>query len=82
MFEWISVGERLPDEDQYVVFAAFYSWPGHTEYDAVAAGQFWNGEFHLNMDGLEARSYDGGACITLEMAPTHWAPLPNPPKLG
>lgn len=82
MSEWIKVDERLPDEDQYVAFATFLSWPGATEYDAVAAGQFWKGEFHLNSDGLDARNYDGCACITLEMTPTHWAPLPRPPKLG
>ena len=78
---WISVNERMPDEDQYVVFASFYSWGRQLmELDAVVAGQFWNGSFHLNSEGLEASNYDGGACITLNMNPTHWMPLPEPPK--
>lgn len=80
MTEWISIDDELPQEDQYVVFANFYRWPGAVEFDSVVAGQFWNGSFHLNADGLDASNYDGGACITLEMKPTHWAPLPAPPK--
>ena len=80
---WISVNERMPDEDQYVVFASFYSWGQQLmELDGVVAGQFWNGSFHLNSEGLEASNYDGGACITLNMNPTHWMPLPEPPKDG
>lgn len=79
MIEWISVEDRLPDEDQYVTFAKFYQWYVSTEYHAVASGQFWNNTFHLDQDGIEASNYDGGACITLEFTPTHWMPLPEPP---
>lgn len=79
MSEWISVEDRLPDEDQYVVFASFYGGPGAVEFDSVVAGRFWNGSFHPDTEGLEASNYDGGASITLEMKPTHWMPLPPPP---
>ena len=62
---------------------AFYSWcEQKAEIDSVVAGQFWSGSFHPNTDGLDASNYDGGACITLEMNPTHWMPLPEPPKDG
>lgn len=81
MSEWISVNDRMPDENQYVVFASFYAWGRPLmEFDSVVAGQFWNGAFNPNTDGLEASNYDGGACITLSMNPTHWMPLPEPPK--
>ena len=80
MFEWISVEERLPVDDLYVVFAKFYRWgDAQPEIEAVAAGQFWNGSFHLNKDGLEAENVDGYATITLEFEPTHWMPLPPAP---
>ena len=80
MSEWISVNDSLPHEMQWVVFASFYSWcEQKAEIDHVVAGQFWNGSFHPNTDGLDASNYDGGACITLEMNPTHWMPLPETP---
>ena len=81
MSEWIRVSDRLPNEMQWVVFASFYGWGKQVmEIDSVVAGQFLNGSFHPNTDGLEASNYDGGACITLEMEPTHWMPLPDAPK--
>lgn len=80
MSEWISVEDRLPAEDQHVVFASFYGWTGAVEFDSVVAGQFWGGSFHPNTEGLEASNFDGGASITLEMKSTHWMPLPAAPK--
>ncbi|MGL5565462.1 MAG: DUF551 domain-containing protein [Plesiomonas sp.] len=81
MSEWISVEDRMPVEDQRIVFAEFYQWgDGPTEFAASAAGQFWNGSFHLDKDGLEAENFDGYATITLDFKPTHWMPLPEPPK--
>lgn len=81
MSEWIRVDDRRPNEMQWVVFASFYGWGKRVmEIDSVVAGQFWNGSFHPNTDGLEASNYDGGACITLEMNTTHWMPLPDAPK--
>ena len=78
MSEWISVEDRLPEEDQCVVFARIYTWgDSNIELEAVAAGQFWNNSFHLNKDGLEACNYDGYATISLEFTPTHWTPLPE-----
>ena len=82
MDEWVSVGNKLPEEGQYVAFASFYSWSGKPEYDSVVAGRFSNGRFYPDTEGLDASNYDGGACITLEMKPSHWVALPSPPVLS
>lgn len=74
---WISVDERSPAEGSWVTFARIFNY----EVCAVAAGEFYNGNFHLDESGLEASNYDGGACIYLEFTPTHWMPLPEAPTL-
>lgn len=75
MSEWISVSEQ-PDDDQLVVFAEIE----YGEIYASASGAFYGGSFHLDALGLEASNYDGGACISIDFTPTHWFPLPMPPK--
>lgn len=78
MSEWISIEDRAPDEDSLVVVAAFLygCW---NEPDACVCN-FYNGKFVLNTDGLEAENYDGGAVVKMTFTPTHWLPLPTPPK--
>ena len=81
MSEWISVDESLPNEGEFVAFASFYkSLGGLMEMEAVVAGEFYNGRFHVDVSGIEASNYDGGAHISVDMTPTHWASLPEPPK--
>ena len=81
MSEWISVDESLPNEGEYVAFASFYkSLGGLMEMESVVAGEFYNGRFHVDVSGIEASNYDGGAHTSVDMKPTHWAPLPEPPK--
>lgn len=81
MGEWISVKDKLPEEDQYVTFASLYRCGDTTEVEAVASGQFWDNSFHLNKDGLEAENVDGYAEIHLDFKPTHWLPLPAFPAI-
>lgn len=82
MSEWVSVKDRLPEEEQDVVFASFYfwSWSQTAELDSIVSGYFRKGGFHPYTSGLEASNYDGGASIYLNMSPTHWMPLPDPPR--
>jgi hypothetical protein len=77
MNKWISVEDRLPDEDSFVVAAHIYYYSG--DIDACVC-DFFNGQFFLNEDGLEESSYEGGAGIVMDFKPTHWMTLPEPPK--
>ena len=76
MSEWISVKDRMPEEDQLVAFADI----GYGEVYASACGKFFGGSFHVDTDGLEASNYDGSACVYLDFIPTHWVALPSIPK--
>lgn len=73
---WVPVEERMPDEDSYVVAAKMY---GHGIDPDMAVCLFSSGQFYVSADALEASNYDGGACITLDIKPTHWTPTPKPP---
>ncbi len=74
MKEWISVNDRLPDDDTLVVAAHIYEYA--TDIDAAVCW-FLHGKFHVYEDGIEASNYDGGATISLDMEITHWCRLPN-----
>ena len=75
--QWISVEERLPEDDSFVVAAYHY---GFTCDPDAAVCDFYNGGFQLNTDGLDAENHDGVATITMDFKVTHWMPLPKPPK--
>ena len=77
MSNWISVEDRLPRDDSLVVAAYFYE---HYRIPDAVVCNFYNGNFKLNTDGLEASNYFGEATITMEFKATHWMPLPEPPK--
>ena len=77
MSEWISVEERLPEQFEYVVAARMY---GHGIDPDMYVSFFVSDRFTVCDDALEASNYDGGACITSKIEPTHWMPLPEPPK--
>ena len=71
--KWISVNDKLPNENSMVVAAYVYE---HSQPD-TAICDFYGGCFHLNTDGLEASNYDGGAVIIMTFSVTHWMPLPK-----
>ncbi len=71
--EWISVEDRLPEDDSLVVAAHFYEFDISPD---AAVCWFINGEFYFHDEGVKAENYDGGAVIQLDLEITHWCSLP------
>ena len=76
--EWISVKDRLPEDDQHVlVYHAedFHITVGYFESDYV--------QYYIESDGSKFYTDDGWE-TEISWAPkgdvTHWMPLPEPPK--
>lgn len=72
MGDWISVDDRLPDEYGLVVAAYLYEFAN--DLDACVC-YFRNGNFRLSKNGI-----DSLAVVDMTFKPTHWMPLPKPPK--
>lgn len=73
--EWISVEDRLPEQDGwYLVFAPGY-WGKRQSYgiDGMACSNFKHN--YKDHWGIERKSSRGWSGIV-----THWMPLPEPPK--
>lgn len=69
--EWISVKERLPNENQEILFCNndIRDWNGNPVQTTAHCGYFANnGNFYSWLDSLD------------RFTPTHWMPLPEPPK--
>ena len=77
MSEWISVAERLPDEEQVVICSGFiFNNPELGRF--VEPSVFFRGNFFF----VGQNEY-GETCADLDVdmhPPTHWMPLPEPPK--
>lgn len=71
---WISVSERMPDDDDFV-----YIWPRPDFGIELHVGQYC--ECHPKGDGWYAQVYEQNYGIEWHpIIVTHWMPLPNPPK--
>ena len=77
--EWISVKERLPDDEQEVLVIA-HGWDGRLVYvgshKRVEAQKSW-------LTGITNKSSEWslwGWSYLKEPMVTHWLPLPEPPK--
>ena len=73
--EWISVDDRLPEEDDnYIVTACdegCSAGEGIWYSTVVVVAEYYKGSWTW---------YDGGREYSLEGIVTHWMPLPHPPK--
>ena len=72
---WISVYDRLPEEDDnYIVTACdegCSAGEGIWYSTVVVVAEYYKGSWTW---------YDGGSEYSLEDIVTHWMPMPNPPK--
>ena len=72
--KWIPVTERLPEKQADVLL--FFGG----KYKNMAVG-FWHGEKEMNAVYWCAYT-DDGFYTDCDWKPTHWMPLPEPPKEG
>lgn len=75
--EWIKCSERLPNDDEDVLIYDYRDGIGigFYEYSNVSGYYEKDGSFFITNSGWEV-SYDWAR----HMDPTHWMPLPKPPK--
>ena len=72
MSEWISTQDKLPDTKECVLVAEWYSG---INYGTVKA--YYNLAWFIDKDSVDIY---GDASVDLGFYPTHWMPLPEPPK--
>ena len=66
---WISVTERLPEKMQYVLV--------RYQNNDMAVASWFGGDEHIR---FWRAMTDEGWCADCDTQPTHWMPLPQPPK--
>lgn len=66
---WISVTERLPEKMQYVLV--------RYQNNDMAVASWFGGDEHIR---FWRAMTDEGWCADCDTEPTHWMPLPKPPK--
>lgn len=73
--QWISVKDRLPEENTLVLCYARSTTGEGNDYflGALAHGEFWF---------LKVNDIGHVSCPVLHWKVTHWQPLPEPPKDG
>ena len=72
MSEWFDVKDIVPETKEYVLVAEWYSGEN---YGMVKA--YYNSAWFIDKDSVEVW---GDASVGLGFDPTHWMPLPEPPK--
>ena len=64
--EWISVKDRLPEENEYVLCARLQGSMSGYKYILPSVGR--------------VRNKSSWSCVMDWVSVTHWMPLPEPPK--
>lgn len=67
---WIPCSERMPDDDEEVLFAVIYPWDKKTRVTLGRRRTKKNGESW----------WSNGYCHFSDYDVTHWMPLPEPPQ--
>ena len=67
--KWIPVTERLPEKMQYVLV--------RYQNNDMAVASWFGGDEHIR---FWRAMTDEGWCADCDTEPTHWMPLPEPPK--
>ena len=67
--KWIPVTERLPEKMQYVL--------ARYQNNDMAVASWFGGDEHIR---FWRAMTDEGWCADCDSEPTHWMPLPEPPK--
>ena len=70
---WISVKDRLPEEDKIVLVAREFVWPGHKACRYVETAELIGSEWVSQTEEYKIRR-------RFHKAPYAWMPLPEPPK--
>ena len=75
--EWISIEDKLPKVDEQVL--VYYTWDNgkYTEYDCAYISEILTRE---TADGIFKTIEWRGKDLDAVVRPTHWMPLPEPPK--
>lgn len=73
--EWISVKDRLPSEDGFVIARSIGGDSLDSKYSTGTSVLYFS---HLMEEGHEFQSQHRASHVTV----THWMPLPTPPKGG
>lgn len=78
MSEWISVEDRLPDEDQWVIIPNYEKQ--HDFEPSTTMAQYRNC-FHGGCCGIQFYCVEASGCMPFitHHEVMHWMPLPEPP---
>lgn len=76
--KWISVKDRLPEDEGYYLVRVYYSDIEHCAFEVYG---WYKGSFIYWAGGMELPVGINTHGENIPMKVTHWMPLPEPPKM-